>query len=116
MIEMVLTNLKALLGIKDNTQDSLLSIYAKESINRVLAYLLVSEEELGKMGLEVTLSFIAKDLYSMSNGGGGKIASVQESDRSITYATGTTVDGIISSYESVLRPYRKVKWNVCNKL
>ena len=108
----ILANLKALLGITDNSKDTLLNIFVDESIRRVSAYLHRTEEEIGALSLETTLSLIAKDLYQANESGSiGKVASISEADRSISFS-GTDGGKVVSTYDSVLRPLRKLVWDV----
>lgn len=107
----VLANVKALLGITDYTKDTLLNLFVDEAFKRVSFYLHRTESELGELGLETTLSLIAVDLYNNNSSGNvGKVASISEADRSVTFSANN--DRVLSTYDSVLRPLRKLVWNV----
>lgn len=109
----MLENVKMLLGIKDDSKDTLLSFLIDDCISLILAYCRI---EFLPQQLKSLVPMIVADMYRAKGYGAEEapqtIKSVTEGSRSETYDTNTPNEDILASYSKRLEPYRNIKGRV----
>lgn len=103
----MLDRVKLLLGIKDDTQDEILSFLIDSVCDAVKGYCKISELP---ETLNTTIIRMAVDLYRREGYGSQEIPQTVQSEtqgsRSVTYtANPSNTDDLITDYEKLLEPY-----------
>lgn len=107
-----LENVKALLGVTDDTKDALIQFALDNAEETILNYCNI---ETVPEGLEKTQIRMAMDIYRNETLGtaasNGKVSSLSEGDTSISYGSqfdDTFKESILKQYNKVLNRYRRV--------
>ena|SRR5699024_2047782 len=104
------TDIKVLLGIKDNSKDNILNIYIRRAITTIQNYL--NNDKFTKEYIEENFKdaiiAIVVNAYEIKQNGNGNIKSLTQGNRSVTYANNTAfyIDKDIASL--LPQPYVKM--------
>lgn len=102
----MLEQLKMLLGIKDDEQDSLLSFLISNTVDMILGYCRI---EILPRQLESLVPVIAADYYRAKGYGQESapemVKSISEGERSVTYAETNSDSDFFASYHDRLKPF-----------
>lgn len=113
-----LATLKTLLGITDNSQDTILNIVIEEVVNLVLGYCHIDTIP---TKLDSFVPIMAADMYRRKGYGQEEapehIKSVTQGKRSVSMESEVfDTDAFLKEYESRLRPFRVMKGRVPSEL
>ncbi len=108
--EEALSTLKMLLGIEDDSKNTLLSFLVDDTVNMILGYCRI---EVLPRQLESLVPIIAADMYRMRGYGHETapeiVRSISEGDNSVSYDTKSPNDDIMAHYYKRLNPFRNCR-------
>lgn len=115
--EEALSTLKMLLGIEDDSKNTLLSFLIDDTVDMILGYCRI---EVLPRQLESLVPIIAADMYRSKGyeqeNAPEVIKSVSEGDRSVSYADANPKNDFLENYYKRLNPFRNRKGRVPSEI
>lgn len=107
--------MKALLGIEDDSKDTVLEFIIADVEETIRNYCHVDEMPEGVIntGYRMAMDLYRNESIGSESAAGGAVASISEGDTSVSfrqYVDDNFKDTVLKNYKSSLNRYRKVAW------